>query len=171
MLKNGHFVGVVPVWLVDQLNLAQVPLEKAIDFEELSTILSVDDVCFYIHYLMKTEKYTDSMFLDMRLITELPQNVNWINAHTEDIEKAGAQFHRDYSKHEKNLIGDKVPDLVRKTSYAPLAVDSNVLLLTSIEGTLDHESFVANCIRELDKQILFDTYRKYQIFKSYCIAG
>lgn len=170
MFSNTHYVGVVPLWLVEQLSLAQVPTEKAIDFEELSTILSVDDVCFYIHYLMKTHSYTDSMFSDMQLITKLPRNVDWIAANATAIEKAGVEFHRVYSKNEKNLFAEKTPDLVRKTAYSPVAVNDNVLLLTSLGEQGDSRSFLPDCVRELDKQVLFDVYRKFRIFKFYCMS-
>lgn len=172
MNKRNHSISIVPLWLVRTLQENNASLDMALSFDDLASITSVADVCFYYHYLCQIETYTDGAFTDMESIIFNRKNAQWVLDNKDAISKNLKTFTISFDKHAKNLSDSKVPPLVRKTPFRPLASGSETLLLLATEGdgSFDRTEFYSDCMGELNKQMPPNSSSKFDVFRFYCLS-
>lgn len=167
--KRSHNVGLVPVWLADKVTEGRVPVDALVSYEKLSSIISPQDVCFYHEYLTRTHHYTEGVFDDMCTIASLPENTAWIAMNAVAAKSAADQFAYSFQKHQDDLGNTAVPITVRFFSYVPVAVDTHSLILLCTRGEpLSRNESSKRCIEELNKQMPFDQYKQFNVFRVYC---
>lgn len=164
-----HYVGAVPAWLADKVIEGMIPHESLLSYEKLSSIISPQDVCFYHEYLVRTNVYTDGLFDDMCTVAQLPENLAWLDANVSAAKTAADQFAYSFAKHANDLNDRSVPITVRRFGMIPMAVGTNSLLLLCSRGEeLSFPELSNRCITELDKQMTFEEYKGFNVFRAYC---
>lgn len=164
-----HYVGAIPAWLADKVIEGMIPHDALLSYEKLSSIISSQDVCFYHEYLVRTSVYTDGLFDDMCIVSQLPENINWLSVNASAAKSAADQFSYSFAKHVNDLTDRSVPITVRRFGMIPIAVDTNSLLLLCSRGEeLSLQELSQWCVETLDTQMTFDEYKRFKVFKSYC---
>lgn len=166
--KRKHYVAAIPSWLSMALSEANAPLSAAKSFSELSTIVSDTDVCFYYHYLLKLNFYTDDAFDDMENIAFCEENFNWVMSHQKLIAETERDFALSFDRNRDDLTTNSVPSVIRKVPFKPVA-DSNMLFLVGVETGMDYNrhKFYADCMEVLGTQMLPTFAEKFTVFKRY----
>lgn len=171
MQNRIHYVGATPSWLTQALAELDLGADAAADFTVLEDKLGKDDVCNYYHYLTKLQSYVGNTFSDFKNVIEIPVNAEWVIANADLVKKARANFDSKFAKHIEGLDKPKVPALVKALTYRPTAVGSNILILSGFPNDVEYspKMFLGECVIELNKQVLFDEYKTYQVFKEYTL--
>lgn len=167
-----HNFAIVPLWLSELMCKAKCSYSVLTSYEQLSTIASIEDVCFYHQYLLNAKRYLGNDFDDMCNIANMPENMAWIAANENTALTTQLIFNATLKKHEDTLMATDTPETVRKTHYVPRAVEDTTLLLLAVRETNspDARSFLKSCIEELHQQKRYDEIKQYRVFKSYCVA-
>ena len=156
-------MAIVPHWLADAVMASSenVTPEVFADYEKLSTIVSESDVSSY-HLLQSIRSNYVQGFADMESISMKPNNLKWLEEHAHAVAKRQDQF-------KVILAKDKDDDLVACGNFKPVAVDSDTLVLLSSRGDVTSLTFEKDCVGELSKQMTFDEYKHYDIYKAFML--
>lgn len=167
--KRRHYIAVLPLWLVETLKEQDLPFSTALSLADLSGILSVEDVCFYYHYQLKTNFFTDDAFKDMENVVYNDDNFAWLSANLETVNKCGSTFNISFEKGMKDITTNAVSSTVRKCAYAPSGHSNNVLLLAATtEGmSYDRKKFYSDCMGVLSSQIGANNAENFAVFERY----
>lgn len=165
-----HNVAAVPLWLVALIEKSKSDYSTLLSYEQLSTILSTDDVCFYHHYLLNNKLFIGNAFDDMCNIASQPENMAWIAQNEQAAMTTKLLFNSALEKNESKLAAVSTPDLVRKCSYVPRAVNENTLLLLAVSEptNVDARSFLKACVEQLHLQKCYDEIKQFKVFQKYC---
>lgn len=169
MINKTHYVSVIPAWLAEQLAVIGTDIRITNDLNQLSTIVSAADVSFYYLYNIKASEYLGDTFADLVPFYQTPGNLNWISENAEVIAKAQHEFETAFHKAKGKLSDEGANQLVRKTLYQPKAILDNTLALVGFtsEHPYPQGQFYRDCCSELNKQILFEQYKKFAVFKEF----
>ncbi len=169
MINKSHYVTIVPKWLADQLALVGEDLKIVVDFQKLSAIISASEISYYFLSIQKLREYLPDAFDDMILLSEKPNNLQWVSENSDAVAKAKLEFDKAFLKAKGNLTKDDVDLIVRRTSYKPKAIAEDTLALVGFdcETEYPYSKFLRDCCTELNKQILFDQYSNMEVFRQY----
>lgn len=167
-----HLFAVVPLWLSTLLIKANAPLSTATSYAELSAITSPNDVCFYHLYQLYSKHYVGKAFDDMDNIAFDQANLAWLESNADALQRAKIEFDLMWKQHSNDIMEESVPAAIRKYDYVPRAVNETTLLLVadSASPLTTARSFFTACIAELNKQMLYDRYKCFNVFKQYCLS-
>lgn len=165
------YVALVPAWLADTLARNNHPMETAMDFSKLETIVSFDDVCFYFDYLRNIKRFVGELFDDMKTIDQHPRNVAWVTEKVSLIEPRVEATRRFYADTSIALDTVQVPSVVRKTNYVPHALRDDCLAIVgtgiSSASEFDLTKFVRSTLLELEKIRTWDYVKTTNVFKTH----
>lgn len=165
------YVAIIPAWLTEVLERKQVPLETALDFSKLETIVSLDDVCFYFAYLKNIRRYVGSLFDDMKTADLLPANQSWLVSKGVAVDQRIESTRRYYADPVMDLTGTNVPQVVRMTNYVPVALNADCLALVgrgiASANEFNQTNLIQSALAELEKLRTWDSVKTLKVFLAY----
>lgn len=148
------FVTVVPPWLSALVKDGLVSIKDLLDYKSLCDILSVDDVSFYHAYTTKLTPLTNGAFSDLRVVSQLPANADWVANHNEAVETALDNL--DITHFMEAAPVDANPKEVYRTILTPYHYDRYGLVLLSEFGVptpTDDQTFYNNAMSALERLV------------------
>lgn len=162
------YVALIPAWLADTLRRNNQPLESAMSFSKLETIVSFDDVCFYFDYLRNIRRFLGSMFDDMKTIDQSEANQVWLASKAGAVEPRIEATRRFYADPTTDLSGTQIPQVVRKTNYVPQALRDDCLAVVGVgldtAAQFDLTNFVRAALLEMEKLRTWEDVKQTKLF-------
>lgn len=162
-------VVIIPAWLTEVLERQNEPLETALDFSKLETIVSLDDVCFYYAYLKNLRRYVPGLFDDMVTIDQTVENQNWLASKGVLVDQRSESTRRYYADQSMDLTTTAVPRVVRMTNYVPHALNADCLALVgrglASASEFDQNALIQASVLELQKLRTWDSLKTFKVFK------
>lgn len=168
-MKSTHHVALVPKWLAEHLNANQMPLSVVTDFQKLSSVVSLQDVCFYIATQEHLSLYVGNHFDDMESVVKAPQNQLWLTENSGAVVRARELLTSSIPKELEMLTSQSTPKSIRKTDYEARPTDTNCLVLVGVGAAdqYDHVSFIDKCVKALHQQLTVSQYQQFDVFKTF----
>lgn len=164
-------VAIIPAWLTEVLERRNEPLETALNFSKLETIVSIDDVCFYYTYLKNLKRYVGSLFDDMITIDQTAENQSWLASKGVQVDQRTEATRRYYADSEMDLSSSSVPRVVRMTNYVPHALNADCLALVgrglASASEFDQNTLIQAVVAELPKLRTWDSFKTTKVFKAF----
>lgn len=170
--KRHHKVAVIPLWLAEALAENAKPIETALCFADLATILSIDDVCFYYHYLKKLNFYTENAFEDMENIIYSEANAAWVIEHQSRIDATSSTFSISFDTNVDKISTTEAPSTIRKVDFKPVAHGDDTLILVGYrcDTTPILNDFYSDCMGVLGSQMHPNQAARFTVFKNYTLS-
>jgi hypothetical protein len=175
MMQNPvtRYVALIPEWFKELATSRQIPVSDFTNLSLLEDKLSVQDVCFYVAYHNRRERYLKGLTGAFKSFTDHPQNDAWLTKHRSKLQAAEAEFDTAVAVAERSgveLSEISVPVTVRRTSYVPCCVSDETIAFMGVGSWIQFEqsAFLEQTLIELNKMMTHRELEQSEMFKLFC---
>lgn len=171
MILKNVYVSLVPLWLADRVNDGSVPVDALTSYSRLSSIISVNDVCFYHQYNVNAGLYQPESVSDLINVSSKHENIDWITNNANANKSIMQMFTHSIAAAKDDLSSSSVSLAVKKCPFEPQHTNAECLvLLATRAGEHQQNNFEESCLTALAKMFPASQFKELELFKSFCRA-